>query len=297
MMWISLLLLFLVLMVGYIEISWIIFRKQSKFHHVPLDLELINLGSTYAYYGLEYSEKKIKAFNMALIPQYLYYDNEMLHKYSKNLKSGAFVLMVLPNFVFCVDGEKVGYQNDEYYLFLKPWEIAEFQMKKYIKIRWKAIWEPIFHEKKKRNQKWTGYVATTEEKKGHASRRIADWEKNIGIRNTENFEITKELQDRIEKNILLVVEMIAFCEEIDLNPVLVLMPTSDIMQDLLQKNLLNKCLFTPVRKILEETKVTILDYSEDMEFSDEGLYLNSDCLNEQGRILFTEKVLRDLKIG
>lgn len=285
------------LLLFYMEMSWSIYKRKSKFYHIPSDLGFVNLGSTYAYYGIDMNlvQNEIKSANFALIPQYLYYDRLLLKKYSNRIKKGAQILIVLPNFVFCEDGREVGFHNKEYYLFLKQWEIPGFRMKKYLSLRYQSMREPFFHEREKEKNKWRGHVATHEEKVAHCKKRIADWEKNIGVENREDFVIPREMQRKINENIALVIEMIDFCTKNGYKPVLLTMPTSTIMKEHLRSGLVEKCLWNPIKEIMEKRDVDLWNYLDNEMLSGEELYLNSDCLNEKGRILLCRQILKTLE--
>lgn len=279
----------------YLKIAWEIYKKKNKFNNVPYDLEVINLGSTYAFYGFDYSvDGKKRAFNLAQVPQYLYYDRVNLLHCLSHLREGAYVIIVLPNFVFCVDGKLQGSKKDEYYMYLKSNEIAGFDFRKKWSVMVKAFKEPFTHEEKKRSEKWKGYVASFEEKEKHAISRIKDWEKNIGISLDGKSEISEQIRKNIRENIEIVDNMIDICLDNNLVPVLLTMPESPIMKGKIPVEYLEKCLYEPIQYIIKKKNTQYYNLSYIKELDSERYYMNSDCFNEEGRKKFTEIVLRKI---
>lgn len=277
----------------YVLIAWRCQCRDNRLLHIPAQADVINLGSTYAYYDFDYGDLAVKGGNLANIPQYLDYDLLLLKKYIHKVKKGGKVLIVLPNFVFAGGGTDD--DKKAYYEALKPWEMKNFKINHMLKYIWNAVKEPLTHTCRNNELKWKGYVADLAEKKEHAERRVRDWESKLGIPSVCSDYITEELQGRMEKNKNLVLEMITLCRLHSIEPVLIIPPTSGIMHEKVAEACINKYLKLPVYDIAERTGVKILDYMEEEEFLTHDLYMNSDCLNEKGRKIFTKRLLEDLK--
>lgn len=286
-----------IMLVLYYNIAWYIYRKKGRLNCIPQKCEVINLGSTYAYYGFDYDEAEMTAYNLAMVPQYLPYDYLLLQKYAGYLCKGAKVLILLPDFVFCVNRKQAEQQNEQYYMALKPREILGFQWKTYFHYRLQACREPFTHERKKREERWNGYVASLQEKEEHAVRRVHDWETNFEISCVNRVDIPERLKENIEKNKEIVLQMIDFCIEKSFVPIIITMPKSELQKKYISKDCCEVYLEQPIQEILAERKVTYLNYTEAEEFTDIGLYMNSDCFNEKGRKLFTQTVLSELKLS
>lgn len=286
----------LLLLVCYIYI-WITWKSQCKKNRMlprKGKIDVVNLGSTYAYYDLDYSDLNINAYNLANIPQYLDYDTKLLEIYVKYICPGGKVLIVLPNFVFI--GNETKDDKKVYYEALYPWEIKTFQLRKLVKYVARAALEPITHKYKKEETKWKGHVSTYEEKVQHAERRIKDWVVNLGIPSVQTDEITEELVKKIEENKNRVCNMIDLCKKNEIEPIIIIPPVSEIMKERVSSICINRYLKQPIQEIKEKKEVRVFDYMEEKEFEESDLYMNSDCLNERGRKVFTLKVLRDLGI-
>ena len=77
-------------------------EDYARIRHIPQHLDLINLGSNPAKYGLDYADTGVKAFNLAVGPQTLEYDFRMLKNYHSFLdEKGAklFIVIIMPIFL------------------------------------------------------------------------------------------------------------------------------------------------------------------------------------------------------
>lgn len=286
-------LLLLILFIGfYLFVTWKIQCRYNRLLNVQNQIDIMNTGSTYGYYDFDYSNLKVKGGNLANVPQYLDYDFILLKKYIHKVKIGGKVLIVLPYFVFA--GGNTNDDKKVYYEALYPWEMKQFKIKRLLRFIWKAAKEPFTNTYKKEQDKWKGHVASFSEKEEHAKKRIHDWEKTLKIPDVKSDEITEELLKRIEDNKKIVLSMISLCIREKREPVLLIPPTSEIMQKLVSKRCLKRYLRDPIEEIIQKTGIQCLDYMDQDEFGSVDLYLNSDCLNEKGRKLFTASVVEKL---
>lgn len=276
----------------WIIVCWHMQVRCNRLCNIKNNTQVINLGSTYAYYDFDYSECDIVGSNMANIPQYLDMDSLILYKCKKYLKKGAYVIFPLPDFVFASKDTLV--KRKVYYEYFNASEISNFSFKFLLKLIIKASIEPIVHNYEKQAKRWEGHKASFEEKERHADNRIKDWEGVLGIPSVQSGEITLELSNNIEKNIILLEKMIDFCKSNDLNPILLIPPVSEIMKRKISEECLNTYLINPIDRVVKSKDVKMLDYSKNKLWESELLYLNSDCLNEMARIEFTKKVLSDI---
>lgn len=201
-------------------------------------------------------------------------------------------MIVLPDFVFASLGGE--YNRKVYYEALHRREIKNFDKKRYWKCVWKAAKEPFFHEYKKQKERWKGHVASIAEKQKHADGRIADWEGKLGVVSVRTGEITETLRGCIRQNQKIVKDMIAFCREHEAEPVLILPPTSEIMNQKVADTCIEAYLKEPVLQIVKDTDVRMFDYLRQENLQSEKLYLNSDCLNAEGQKVFMEQLMKDI---
>lgn len=107
-------------------------------------------------------------------------------------------------------------------------------------------------------------------------------------------EITETLRGCIRQNQKIVKDMIAFCREHEAEPVLILPPTSEIMNQKVADTCIEAYLKEPVLQIVKDTDVRMFDYLRQENLQSEKLYLNSDCLNAEGQKVFMEQLMKDI---
>lgn len=276
----------------YIAVTWYIQRKKNHLVQVKQSADIVNLGSTYAYYDFDYKNLKLEGYNLANVPQYFDVDKILLKKYISRIGEGAKILFCVPDFVFAAN--ETNMRKKVYYEALYPWEIKKYDVRFFIELLWKAAIEPVTHCYQKEEKKWEGYVSSVEEKEQHLKRRVYDWENNLGIPSVKSDEITDRLRNNIVNNEKLLIEMIQHCKNKGIEPVLVVPPVSGMMKKAVSEECLKVYLYDPLSMVKKHTGVKVLCYQKTDEFDDLALYLNSDCLNEEGRRLFTKKLIEDL---
>lgn len=111
-----------------------VFNGCTKFWRLKdFNLDVINLGSGASFHAFDYTDIKLKCFNMALPSQYLLADYEILKNFSSHLRSGATV--ILGTSLFSLDGYDVTYFDDRYYTFLYPSSIWHFSIQRLKKVK------------------------------------------------------------------------------------------------------------------------------------------------------------------
>lgn len=291
MFWMILLAVFTTTII-YLIICWYHQCKLNRMCFPKKNLDVFNLGSTYAYYDFEYNGLPIKGMNLANVPQYLDYDLVLLKKYIKYLKKNAKVLIVLPDFDFVA--QQTSTDKKVYYEALWPWQIQGFSIRNMAIYIACAAAEPFTHKYEIQRNKWKGYVASYEEKEMHAKKRVSDWEKKLGVPNVKSDEITDELEKRICINLQRMYELIKLCNQKNVEPVIVIPPVSSIMREHISKKCIHKYLYEPINELIHNTDVRVFDYMHDKELESVELYLNSDCLNEEGSRILMRKIYEDI---
>lgn len=289
-------LVIIIIIIALFLYVWICWRKQLKFNHMLYDrnnLDVINLGSTYAFYDIDYKYIPKKGLNLANVPQYLDYDYIILKKYIKYLKKNSGkVLIVLPDFVFC--GKNTQSNRKIYYEALSYKEISDYKITQLLFFIWMAVKEPFTNYYAKQREKWKGYKATVIEKERHAEKRKADWENVIGIPSVNSSLITEELSNLLEQNKKRVYQIIELCNIYNVTPIIIIPPVSAIQKKHVSETCLQKYLMEPIFEIQKNTKVKILDYLHLDVYDNPELYLNSDCLNEDGVKRFMKNLYLDI---
>lgn len=269
---------------------------------IPYNLEIANFGSTYGKYAFEYLGEK-NGFNFSLEPQYFYYMDKMIRQYRNHLTENAVVLLVIPTGVFLSDGKIAESRGMKYYHFMNPEYIYHYNwIKKVLNVKY-----PLFKNPLKMRYIWKdmefadremladSLCKTSNEVYEEARRRTRSWCKKFGLNSTEKLIITEKLKRNFEITRGKLNQIIQYCTAEGLVPVLIIPPVSKEMNELTSHEFLDKVLYQNIEKINKDN-ILILDYLQDQDFEDWKLYINSDCLNMQGRKLFTERVFKDLLI-
>ena len=276
-------------------------KQLEKFiNGVPENLDIVNLGSSYARNAFEYKKIGINGFNFGLQPQSLSYDFRILKQYTKNLNKNCIVTIVLPDLVFGFLDYKDDRANTKYYYFLEPKYILNYSKIKYfLKMYFPLLYTPkrvyrIFKDVEKINLEQNKNLLTFEEVEKEAKNRVKGWEKQFNLKNMQNpEEIPEELRKIFLQTQSLLQEIINYCKENKFSPVLVVPPCSSVLNKLISKDFLNEALYK--NNIESKGEALFLDYLNHEEFQDYKLYINSDMLNENGRIKFTKLFLKDLE--
>ena len=275
--------------------------QLEKFKKVPTELEIINLGSSYSRNAFDYNLTNYKGFNFALQPQSLSYDFRILKNYKDNIKKNGIVLIVLPNFVFGFLDYENSSINNRYYYFLKKEYILNYSIIKHKLIKYFPLFFNvrgvlrIIKDVKLLNLEEARSCTTREEVVVEAKNRINGWIKQFNLKNIVNKDdLSLEIREMFKKTQKVLSEIIEYCLENELRPVIIVPPCSKEINDFFSDEYLNEILYNNI-KLGNSKNILCLDYLKDKRFQDYRLYINSDMLNKKGREKFTKVVIEDLK--
>jgi len=274
---------------------------QKFIDGVPFELEIVNTGSSYASYAYDYSNTELKGFNFALQPQSLSYDFKILKHYVSHLKKGCVVQIVLADFIFCFLDYADDRRNYRYYHFLNSCDILNYSTLKSFIIKQIPLFQGKIHLRSlirdipssnifAQDCNYLSEVSVVAE----ASARINGWVKEFGLKNTSDTELPEELLLMFKSTTNLVDQIIRYCIDNGLKPLLVIPPTSAVLNNLLSKEFIKKVLYDNIEKSNNQN-IPVLDYLYDERFQDYSLYVNSDMLNRTGREKFIKVVIADLQ--
>ena len=262
------------------------------------NLNLVNIGSSSAKFAFDYSEYKINAANWANQPQNLASDYEVIKNYYHFLCGNGIVIITLicPFGGMVVDYDKDFY--DKYHYFLLPNSVKYFNEETLERVE-KIIENPLLTVPKTSIKSVIRKLCGIDKPKYpsakiDAQNRINSWKKQFSI---ESFAdpISGENMKAIEFNTNLLCEMVEFCKERSLKPILGIMPTTKTLKDHIPSDFMQKAFYDMVEEVKERTGVQVLDYYHSSKFENKELYLDSFLMNEKGATVFTKQVLTDLK--
>ena len=263
------------------------------------NLDIVTLGSSFAKYGMDYSGFSINATNWAMMPQNISSDFAILKNYHSYIKGNGVVMMMLCPFSgIVIDYNKEFY--DKYHYFLDPILVKYFNEQTLKRIS-RIIDYPLLGAPKQSIKAVVKKLLGKDKPKYSkakidAQNRINSWKTEFSIDNFED-QFSEENLKAIEYNLNLLCEMVDFCKEHSLRPILGIMPATKTLKDHIPSDFMQIAFYNMVEKVKERTGVKILDFYRSSEFENEDLYLDSFLMNEKGRKLFTKKVLEELKIN
>jgi hypothetical protein len=270
---------------------------------IPRNLDICNLGSNSGKYSFDYDDTGLIGENWALGPQTLSYDFRVLKNYFSYLKGGATVIILLCPFSSCIKDFEDDSYNYKYYSFLNPVLIRNYSRdtkKKVMNFVNAPFQDSPFTSIKRlikdvpaiSNIMLSTETMDEESLKNDACVYIDNWEKQFIISDLDGTVSSNNLES-IEYNSHLLQDMISFCLERKLTPVIVLPPMTKALSSRLSGIFRENYIYSFIRSA-NTKQVPFIDYSDDERFDFPDLYYNSYLLNFKGRKLFTNTVLKDL---
>lgn len=253
---------------------------MTDYGNVPYDLEMVNLGSTFARAGFDYRYFGKNGFNFAAAPQPLKVDYEVLEKYQDHIKPGGLVVVVVCPFGFA----RYKYGTDEIPFSKKCINLGKRAAEKLLGEGWRAVC-------RRRQQP----PAKEELTALNAVQRVNAWKAEFSLANTTTQKPTPELEETFIKTRGELTNILNLCRERQFRSVIVNMPAVEEEHRQFSDEFLELFYRGNIQKA-NTTYVPVLDYFRDERFNDASLYENRvDCLNDKGRRLFAEILAGDLK--
>lgn len=273
------------------------FRKD-----ISCNLDVCNMGSNSGKYAFDYEGTGLKGENWAVGPQTLSYDFRVLKNYFSYLKDDATVLFPLCPFSGCIKDFEDEDVNRKYYAFLHPILILNYSQKMKDKVM-RFVDRPFQHSPFVSVKRLIRDYPDIETQKEIMDERMMEkdaenwmksWKKQFSISDLDAPVFGQNL-DCMKYNKRLLREMIQFCLERNLHPVLVLPPVTKILSNKFSETFRENYIYSMVRDIAND-QVPFLNYFDDRRFHSLSLYYNAYFLNKKGSRLFTDQVLNDLHL-
>ena len=280
-----------------------IFADTEKFRNdasIPNGLQLVNLGSNHPKFGFNYDGLNVKAMNWGVGPQSLEYDFAILRKECHHLADNAAVLIPICVLNFFLYRHPFG-EHLKYYGILPDKDIVGYSQK----TKTACIDYPLlFHPKKlKRLIKDVSPASdrllinnnpmNEEQLKADADFWINCWNREFDI-DINNLVLSDINKTNIKRNIHLLHEMIQFCLDRKLRPVICILPVTDYLGNRFSEDFVNNQILAYVHEANTQ-KCLVLNHLKDKRFTDSSLYINSFFFNLHGRKQFTKMIVEELK--
>lgn len=257
------------------------------------------IGSSGAKYAFDFEDSGVKGWNWAEQPQSMVYGYKILKNYFSILrKDGVVIITILP-----FSGLNVKYPisaYDKYYLTLDAALIDNYNPLKR-ELKYPLLYAPLQSLKRllkdvtvSENVDSDVKEMNDEDLKKDAEAWIDSWKKQFGIRDLGE-QLTDANRIGQEVRVQLLSEIIEFCLERELKPVIVLPPVHDSLSTKFSDTFRENYIYQFIQKANVQN-IPFYNYLDDEKFRDRSYYANSFFLNGRGRKLFTEQILRDLNL-
>lgn len=310
-MWLISILLFIIVLFACLMVCNSLYRRtlhyQSGHAHVLHMLQLqndeydlVNVGSTQASFGLDYTESEINADNWAAYPQYFSYDLALLKQYSKHIKRDAIVLLPISVMEFFCSASDTMKQAQHYYAIVDSKHLPYCNIRSYLSARYPLLFHPLWIRFIIRDIDWKfdGYAiekecctseeAYIEDAKGYIQRWNRGFETSI-----PSTALTENQKQNIDKNIKVLREMTVYCKNKGWQPIFILLPATKYLTDCFTDTFIQECVISPIKEANADTP--FLNYWGNKKYMSTQWYMNSLLLNVKGRKQMTRQVVEDVR--
>ena len=251
------------------------------------EIQIGNLGSSHGLYDFSYdniANEGYSCFNFANTSQSYNYDYAVLKEFGHYLTDGSVLFIPVSYFSFnneVVNSTEAEAMSIRYYHFLSPENIPDYDLYVDIvttKFPILSAGEDIMQLFPKLNTALTAHAAGD----GIDVNRfvqLAQERYNRHFNNKEEYFMPERIQD--------LYDILDYCREHDITPVLITTPFSKYYIDLVSQEFLQE-FYATINTIASNTGVNYYDYSHDERFYENLEYFaDSDHLNDAGAALFT----------
>lgn len=262
--------------------------------HTERNYDIVNVGSSSALYAFDYTQFPVKAFNWALKPQAMLYGFKVLQNFFSIVrKEGVVLIPLCPFSGLTVEWAQNAY--DRYYGILSS-ELLENYPSMARRRNYPLLANPrtslkrLVRDVPKTNPA-PKQLTTPAEYEADAEHWLTIWKNEFGIENLDAPLTEKNTKGRARRAEL-VEQMIAFCQERDLRPVIVLPPMHPTLAAKLSDTFRKNYIYDFV-EMANKVHIPFLNYIDAADFAEDRYFANSFFMNRQGAVKFTEQVLKD----
>lgn len=266
-----------------------------KFWHANrFNLDCVNLGSNSGLYGFDYTQiEGVQGANWALGPQSLVHDFNILKNYFSYLKEGGTVFIPICPFS-CLVSKYSKESNLKYYTILHPATIIDFEDSERTRALsimhypFKAM--PLYCIKQSVKDVIRKVIPSRKRKIDFvvdSKRMLASWQKQFGITDLNVFLSPQHAEEQSARAATLH-EMICFCRERMLKPVVVLLPMHPALARQLSGSFRQHYIYDFIQKA-DIGDTPFIDGFEEVGYSDED-FRSSYFLSRHGAMKFTSQL-------
>lgn len=275
---------------------------QKFWDGIPYDLNVINLGSNSAKFAFDYTRKGVNAANLAMGPQCLLMDLNILKAYTDHLSKDAVVFIPI-----CPFSSMAGYNyliDPKYHTFLPKEFIPNYAKKTHAKmmnlkdnpinsyplmrlfVDVREIIAGVFKNKSK----------TLGNLDSDADRWIKAWKSEFDIISFDD-ELSEENAKNRNDSAGILCSIYEYCLTKGLRPYVVMPPISKHLTDKMTHSMRQKYIYD----YLELARIPSDHFLNYMELpiicEDDSMFTNAYFLNNKGSEAFTLHILSQLKLS
>ena len=280
------------------------FGDAFRIKQAPYHLDVMSLGSNPSKYGIDFTGCEWQGYSFAVGPQTLEFDLKILKKFYGHLSymGPRLVLFVLCPFGTCksfyrdIDGEVC--KNARYYPILNKEDIPNydeqlnnFQVLHPTKYVVKNLKTTLAGEVLLMIKHDTTKKQTVDFMQKSAENYIRNWKREFQLDDLEPTHISDYVKEALQYNRQIVDEVVDFCKEHELHPFLVMPPLTKELNALIPDGFKERCTYSVVRR----NDIHLMDYSMDERFCQHSYFMDALKMNKQGRLLFTNQLVKDLQ--
>ena len=269
--------------------------------HLERNYDVVNIGSSSAVFCFDYDGLGVKAFNWALKPQSMEYSFKVLKQYFSILRQNGIVLIPFSPFSgLSVTGKWAECANDKYFHILDRTlidnyeSVAKRRQHPFLSMRLQSIKRLIKDVPSSSMYSYDIQCESKDEYEKSAKNWINIWMKQFNIADL-NAPLSMENLEGRKGRLKIVKEMITFCQERDLEPVVVLPPAHESLNKYFSPEFVQNYI-TSFIEDLNFPEVKVLNYLANPKFTKDEYFRDAYFMNEIGAKAFTKQVLSDVKL-
>lgn len=270
-------------------------------NHLERNYDVVNLGSSSAVFCFDYRNLGVKGFNWALKPQSMEYSFKVLKQYFSIIKDKGIVLIPFSPFsglsVTGIWNERI---NDKYYYILDKTLIDNYsavskrRMYPFLASPKEALKRLIKDVPCIDMYSYNIQCHTADEFEKSAEKWIKLWMKQFNITDINAPLSNENLKGRYNR-INTIRNIIDFCVERNLQPVIIIPPIHSSLNKYFSKEFAENYIYSFIRE-LDRPLIKTLDYLNDSFLNIDSYYRDAYFMNEKGANVFTKQVLTELMI-
>lgn len=268
----------------------------------PFDLDIVNLGSGAGYFAYNYEDSGVKGCNWALWPQSLQHDFNILKNYYSFIKPQGFVVITACPFGCLFSPNYDKNHNLKYYTFLHPATIQNFDENERIKalsikknpLNYFGLKKVI--KKIIKNKLLFANNKESEQYVDNACLMIEGWKKQFGIDDLDA-PLSDKHKLEFDSRQMLLREMIQFCIERDLRPVIVYPPIHPSLRLLMSDVFIKRYIYDFIEGAINGQDCPFYEFLNSDTIKEDNLFRTSYFLNTNGAKKFTNQMLNSLNIS